>query len=118
MEIFLVAAHGALQQSIAFLLESEGLVVCPCLSLAAAEEAFRQTNRAACVVIDADALPDRAALEPAMREFGSALVLIVEQGAARVANAVTCLQKPLLGAALTQAVRRILGADAAVAPAT
>lgn len=110
MDILLVAADGALRHSIAFLLEAEGMVVRPCLSLAVAREAFRRTDRA-CVVVDADVLRDRSSLETAVSDMGSAIILIVEQGASLATSAITCIQKPLLGSALTQAVRQIVRGD-------
>jgi len=110
-DILVVAPTDALRASLRFLLEEESYRV---TTVAAIEEASALTDAFACVVIDHHALrlTPAAALNAFIRAHWPVVLLANGTPGVELPHSFRVVTKPLLGAALSQAVREAVALSA------
>jgi hypothetical protein len=107
--ILVVAFDPELRRSIEFVLEAEGFTT-EAYALLAEAAASPVARRAACTVVDEDAVLDRPFGE-ALRQFAGPVVFLTQRLRPRpVRPGVTVLVKPALGGVLVEAVRNAVAA--------
>jgi len=112
VKLLIVAPAAALTASLRFVLEAEGYTVATATSLA---EADRLTGKFDCTVLDHHVLPNRSEQEVIgfMERHHPIVLLANELPHPLSGRSFRTLAKPLLGAALSHAVREAVGSPPA-----
>jgi len=109
--VLVVAPDQELRRSIEFALEAEGFIVASYALLAAALVA-PQSGKAACAVVDEEAIIGQPESGDRLQRLGRPVILLIDRlQAVPPAAVVQVLMKPMLGSQLVESVGRAIAAE-------